>query len=91
MNNMRSMNVKKLAALAVGALFAGQAAAAGLVADTLPTDKTWYLNSAIVIGAKAQPADVVWAGNIAAAIGNMAYVEETKTVELSPENVKVKL
>ena len=88
---MKSINVKKLAALAVGALFVGQAAYAAMATSTLPTDKSWYLHSAIVIGAKAKPADVVWAGNIAAAIGQMAFTEEQKTASVDLSNAKVKL
>ncbi len=88
---MKTMNVKKLAALAAGALFVGQTAHAALAADTLPTDKAWYLNSAIVIGANAKPADVVWAGNIAAAIGQMAIETEEKTASVDLNNATVKL
>ncbi len=91
---MKSINVKKLVALTAGALVAGAPFAQALSDDAnLPTEKSWYTNAAIVIGANAKPIDVVWAGNIAAAIGQMAFKEEEKTVEVAPsaDNVKVKL
>ncbi len=89
---MKSINVKKLAALTVGALFMGATAAhAAIAKDTLPTDKNWYTQAAIVIGSDSKPIDGVWAGNIAATIAQMAYTEETKTASADTANVKVQL
>jgi len=72
---MKSLNVKKLAALAVGAtMVLGTAAAA--VANNLPTDRSWYLDSKIVVGSNgsnAAASDVVSAAEISAAIAQLAY------------------
>ncbi len=86
---MKSLNVKKLAALAVGAtMVLGTAAAA--VANNLPTDRSWYLDSKIVVGSGAAASDVVSAAEISAAIAQLAY----KKAEIqggSVENAQVVL
>ena len=89
---MKNINMKKVvagvAALGISAMFAGAVVAANV------TDATWQAPNAltkadlfsngvpaynIVLGSMAMPVDVVWAGNIAAAIGKKAYVTSTAT------------
>ena len=89
---MKNINMKKVvagvAALGLSAMFAGAVVAANV------TDATWKAPNAltkadlftngvpaynIVIGSMAMPIDVVWAGNIAAAIGQKAYTTSTTT------------
>ncbi len=89
---MKNINMKKVvagvAALGISAMFAGAVVAANV------TDATWQAPNAltkadlfsngvpaynIVLGSMAMPVDVVWAGNIAAAIGKKAYVTSTST------------
>ncbi len=71
---MKSMKVGKLAALGVAAAAVAAPFAAAMVhTDALPTDRTWYLDSHIVVGYNAIGSDVVAAANIAAAIAQLAY------------------
>ncbi|MDD4050108.1 MAG: S-layer protein, partial [Candidatus ainarchaeum sp.] len=81
---MKNINMKKVvagvAALGVSALLAGSVVAANVGADNFSmniTKDTMYNNGvpsvSVVVGSMAQPVDVVWAGNIAAAIGKKAY------------------
>ncbi len=85
---MKSLNVKKLAALAVGAtMVMGTAAAA--VANNLPTDRSWYLDSKIVVGSGAAASDVVSAAEISAAIAQLAY--KKAEIQASTGEAKVKI
>ena len=89
---MKNINIKKVvagaAALAVGASFLGAAVAAQVQAEGLePIVKNDIIGAngmptgTIVVGSMAQPADVIWAGNIAAAIGAKAYTTTEHTTE----------
>ncbi|MFH0971289.1 MAG: S-layer protein [Candidatus Micrarchaeota archaeon] len=84
---MKSLNVKRIAAIATGASMLLGAAFAGAAVDfdsagvgVFPFFSGGEPQAKIVIGAKAQPADVVVAGNIAAVMGNLAY--KTSPVEV---------
>ncbi len=81
---MKNINTKKViagvAALGLSALLAGSVVAANVGADNFSmniTKDTMFNNGvpavSVVVGSMAQPVDVVWAGNIAAAIGKKAY------------------
>ena len=89
---MKNINIKKVvagaAALAVGASFLGAAVAAQVQAEGLePIVKNDIIGEngmptgTIVVGSMAQPADVIWAGNIAAAIGAKAYTTTEHTTD----------
>lgn len=91
---MKSLNVKKLVAVGVAAAIAATPvafAAQTFNTSALPTAKDWYLNSVVVVGSGSAPSDAVWAGNIAAAIANMAYTEEQKEVSVDISDAEVKL
>jgi len=79
---MKSM--RKFATLAVGAMMAASAVAAVSMDSTQLTGYKLFNNGEpavkVVIGAKAQPQDVVVAANIAAMIGNLAYTDKDVTV-----------
>jgi hypothetical protein len=79
---MKSM--RKFATLAVGAMMAASAVAAVSMDSTQLTGYKFFNNGEpavkVVIGAKAQPQDVVVAANIAAMIGNLAYTDKDVTV-----------
>ena len=88
---MKNINTKKViagaAALAVGASFLGAAVAAQVdfgspvvKGDVIGT--SGMPTATVIVGTQAQPADVIWAGNIAAAIASKAYTEETHTIEI---------
>jgi len=88
---MKSMKVRKLAALGVAAaLAAAPVAVAAVHAENLPTDRDWYLQSNIVVGAKAIASDVVAAADIAAAIAELAY-QKAEISGGDVEDAKVKL
>jgi hypothetical protein len=78
---MKGMHVKKIGAVAAGALMLGTALAGAVTAtfDTTGLDKSYFYDSdynpivQIVVGDKGMTSDVIGAGNIAATIGNMAY------------------
>ncbi|MBU1121014.1 S-layer protein, partial [Candidatus Micrarchaeota archaeon] len=77
---MRNFNIKKLAAVAAGAVLVGTALAPIVAAD-MPTKSDLVasdgsMNVDIVVGSKAKASDVVWAGNIAAVLAQKAYVEK---------------
>lgn len=84
---MRRLNAKKIAAVVSGAalLGFGLAFAGSITYSSVP-----IINNAgqpvvqVVIGHGAQPSDGVAAGNIAAAIGNLAW---TQTTKVFPANV----
>ncbi|MFH1257501.1 MAG: S-layer protein [Candidatus Micrarchaeota archaeon] len=83
---MKSMNVKRIAAVASGLTMLGMAfAGAAVSVDTagvssFPFFSAGEPNVKVVIGSKAKPEDVVVGANIAAVIGNLAY--KTQTVEV---------
>jgi|GEM_PF-1295381 len=81
---MKNINVKKVvagaAALGVASMFAGAVVAANVGSGVFtPVTKSDIFNTSgvpavnVIIGAEAKPVDVVWAGNIAGAIGHKAY------------------
>ena len=79
---MKSM--RKFATLAVGAILAASAVAAVSI-DTTSLSGYKFFNVGepavkVVIGAAAQPSDVVVAANIAAMIGNLAYTDQSVSV-----------
>lgn len=84
---MKSLNAKKIAAVVTGAalLGVGLAAASSVTYSSVP-----IINNAgqpvvqVVVGSSAKPSDAVAAGNIAAAIGNLAF---TSTTKVFPANV----
>jgi len=74
---MKTVNIKKLAALATGAVLAGTALAPAVSAAFNLTRSDIYSASgspsvSIVVGSNAAVSDVVWAGNIAAKIAENA-------------------
>ncbi|HEV8289662.1 MAG TPA: S-layer protein [Candidatus Norongarragalinales archaeon] len=80
MSIVKSLNVRKIATVAAGALMVGAAAAGAAVsADTagLSAYRFYSANGApdvkIVVGSTAAASDAIAAGNIAAWIGNAAY------------------
>ncbi|MFA4946603.1 MAG: S-layer protein [Candidatus Micrarchaeia archaeon] len=75
---MKSINVKKIAAVAAGAAMMGAAFAGAVAVDDAGLAGYKFFsgsepNVKIVVGSKAGPADGVSAANIAAMIGNLAY------------------
>ncbi|MEK6923642.1 MAG: S-layer protein, partial [Candidatus Micrarchaeota archaeon] len=75
---MKSLSVKKVTAVAVGAAMIGAAFAGAVNVDqTALGNYKWFSNGepnvSIVVGAKAQIWDAVAAANLAALIGNLAY------------------
>ncbi len=83
---MKRLNAKKIAAVVSGAalLGFGLAFASPIIYQSVP-----IINNAgqpvvqVVVGHAAAPSDGVAAGNIAAAIGNLAYTSTTKTVPVN--------
>ena len=83
------MRIKMLGAALTGALMLGATLAGAASAATVPP-KSFFIDPitgepdvVIAVGATANASDVVSASIIAAAVGNMATVEETKTVTRS--------
>jgi len=84
---MKGLNVKRIAALGIGAALVGSALApavmAGVFSNVDSLQKTSIVNSTgtpvvdIVVGSMGQAADVVWAGNIAAKVAQLATVDAT--------------
>ncbi|PIZ91451.1 hypothetical protein COX85_03790, partial [Candidatus Micrarchaeota archaeon CG_4_10_14_0_2_um_filter_55_9] len=75
---MKSVNVKKIAAVAAGAAMVGAAFAGAVVTDGTGLSNYKFFsgnepNVKIVVGTQAAASDGVAAGNIAAMIGNLAY------------------
>ncbi|MFH1587962.1 MAG: hypothetical protein ABIA76_01330, partial [Candidatus Diapherotrites archaeon] len=72
---MKGFNVKKLAAVAVGAALIGSTLAS-VTADVI-TKEDLYKPAPlpVVVGSMAKVSDAVWAGNIAAALANKATTE----------------
>ena len=88
---MKSIDIKKIGTVAIGATMIGATLATPVLAgmDTMGIEKGFFYDAnyvpkvQIVVGEKANaggPDDFVTAGNIAATIGNLAYMEETATV-----------
>jgi len=80
------MKLRKVGAFIAGATLIG-AALAGVAAEINVPAKSWWVdpitgtpNVVIAIGAQANASDVVSASIIAAAVGNMATVEETAPI-----------
>ena len=84
--NMRSITVRKIAAVAAGAALLGIGFA---VAGPITWNNVPIINSAgqpvvqVVIGSGAKPSDGVAAANIAAAIGNLAYTSVPVTASVN--------
>jgi hypothetical protein len=83
------MRIKMLGAALTGALMLGATLAGAATAATVPP-KSFFIDPitgepdvVIAVGATANASDVVSGSLIAAAVGNMATVEETKTVTRS--------
>ena len=83
------MKIKMLGAALTGALMLGATLAGAAAAASVPP-KSFFIDPVtgepdvvIVVGATANASDVVSGSLIAAAVGNMATVEETKTVTKS--------
>ncbi len=81
---MKSMNVKRIAATALGAAMIGAAFAGAVTTDPGLSNFKFFTgnepNVKIVVGSAAQPTDAVAAANIAAMIGNLAYTSSDITV-----------
>lgn len=91
------MKLRTIGAVLAGAAMIGATVAGAAAAADAPA-KSWFIdpatgqpNVAIVVGAQANASDVVSASMIAAAVGNMATVEETasttKTASVKWEKV----
>ncbi|HOI77231.1 MAG TPA: S-layer protein [Methanofastidiosum sp.] len=91
------MKLRKIGALLLGTTMIGAAMASATTAIDIPA-KSWWIdplkgtpNVVIAVGAQASSSDVVSASIIAAAVGNMATVEETapilRTSQVEWENV----
>jgi len=83
------MKLRTIGAVLAGAAMIGATVAGAAAAATVPA-KSWWIDPAtgtpnvtIAVGAQANASDVVSASIIAAAIGNMATVEETASVPKS--------
>ncbi|MGC8729933.1 MAG: S-layer protein [Candidatus Micrarchaeia archaeon] len=98
---MKTLNAKRIAALVAGAALLGTglafAASTGVTASS-PSGITFggvtvitssgVPNVQIVVGSNAKPMDAVSAGNIAAAIGNLAYTQQAVTAYINPAQAK---
>jgi hypothetical protein len=84
---MKGVNVKKIAALAAGALLAGSAIAVAdvMYRSTQLVDQNGQPTVKIVVGSKAAITDGVAAANIAAVIANRAYKSSTLTAGVNGE------
>jgi len=94
---MKGLNVKRIAAIGLGAALVGSALAPAVMAaaysnlETLQksniVDSTGTPVVDILVGSMGQAADVVWAGNIAAKVAQLATVDVagsgTKTVDFT--------
>jgi hypothetical protein len=87
---MKSLNAKRIAAIVTGAalLGAGLAFAGPLTFQNVPIiSNSGQPVVQVVIGSGAKPSDGVAAGNIAAAIGNLAYTSTSVTAWVNPSSV----
>ncbi|MFH1695503.1 MAG: S-layer protein, partial [Candidatus Micrarchaeota archaeon] len=80
---MRNLNIKKLIAVAAGAVLVGSALAP--MASAISLNKSDLFSDTgvkvdVVVGKKAAVSDAVWAGNIAVAVGKKAYTEKEVAV-----------
>jgi len=86
---MKSLNIKKLAAIAAGIALAGIAIAPIVTAAASDITKSDLINTDgtpgvdIVVGKKAKASDIVWAGNIAAALAQKAYINSTVSTSVT--------
>ncbi len=97
---MKGLNIKKIVAIGLGAALVGSALAPAVMAgafenlSTKLTQKSLIIDATtgapvvdIVVGTIGQPADVIWAGNIAAKVAQMATIpvagSGTKTVNIT--------
>lgn len=94
---MKGLNIKRIAAIGIGAALVGSALAPAVMAGAFTNldklQKTDVISATgapvvdIVVGTIGQPADVIWAGNIAAKVAQMAVVPAGgatgKTVDLT--------
>src|SRR3989344_8065182 len=86
--NMKGLNIKKLAAVVAGGALLGTAFAP--IVSALDLTKTDVFNDTgspivkVVVGSSSAPSDGVWAGNIAAAIANKARTYKTVDVGGAP-------
>jgi hypothetical protein len=81
---MKSINIRKVAAVAAGtALLAGAAFAASGVTNDFLVDDNGNCNVQIVVGEDAAVSDGIAAGNLAAAIGAKCYVETSGGEEVT--------
>ncbi|MFQ5405897.1 MAG: S-layer protein, partial [Candidatus Micrarchaeia archaeon] len=83
---MKSMNVKRIAAVASGAALVGAALAGAVSVDTNGLAGFSLYSGGepqvkVVIGGKSQPSDAVVGANIAAMLGNLAYVDKNLEVQ----------
>ncbi|MCD6279742.1 S-layer protein [Candidatus Micrarchaeota archaeon] len=78
---MKGLNVKKIAALAAGALFIGSAAvAAGVIfEDTQLVSDQGIPQATVIVGSNAMVSDGIAAGRIAAKLASESYKEMTYT------------
>ncbi len=83
------MKLRTIGAVLAGAAMIGATVAGAAAAASAP-GKSWFIDPAtgqpnvtIVVGAQANASDVVSASLIAAAVGNMATVEETASVPVT--------
>ena len=83
---MRSINAKKIAAVAGAALLGAGLAFAGPITfqNTTIISNTGQPVVQVVVGSTAAPSDGVAAANIAAAIGNLAYTSVPVTASVNP-------
>ncbi|MDP3742182.1 MAG: S-layer protein [Candidatus Micrarchaeota archaeon] len=84
---MKSLNVKKIAAFAAGAALIGTALAGAAVTVDENLGNFAFLQNGepqvkVVVGTNALASDAVWAGNIAAALANMAYTTQEVAAEV---------
>ncbi|MFH1751205.1 MAG: S-layer protein, partial [Candidatus Micrarchaeota archaeon] len=83
---MKSLNVKRIAAIASGAAMLGAAFVGAAVnfdttgVQSFPFFSAGEPNVKIVLGSKAKPEDVVVGANLAAVLGNLAY--KTQAVQI---------
>ena len=88
---MKSLNAKRIAAIVTGAalLGAGLAFAGPLTFQNVPIiSNSGQPVVQVVIGSSAKPSDGVAAGNIAAAIGNLAYTSTPVTALVNTNSTK---
>ncbi len=83
---MKSMNVQRIATVAAGAALVGAAFAGAVQVDQSGLSGVTFFSGGepqvkVAIGSKGQASDVVAGANIAAMIGNLAYVDKSIAVQ----------